>query len=262
MSADDPKDRIKGAPRKRWVNRKMHDGREPFFPNFLLKEWIAGAMFLTAFMIWVINNHVHLGSIANPSDSTYIPMPDWYFYFLYQFLKYFPGPDLAWGTVAIPIISILLLMFVPWLDRGKTRRPIHRPIAATAMVLFVFMSIWLTAEAYQQHQYEVSGSAGGGTTSATGGLPFAVSHPTSTALLNTSMPGYTVFQNTCSGCHGTDLKGGFGPELLGIGNAATSSQLLPVVKKGFNPNMPPSGGLTSSVQLQQVVDWLATQTQK
>ncbi len=266
MSSENSQDKIPGTPRKRYVYPKMHDGKEPFFPNFLLKEWIVGAMFLTAFMIWVINNHVVLGSIANPSDSNYIPMPDWYFYFLYQFLKYFSGPNLVWGTFWIPIISMVILFGIPWLDRGKTRKIQHRPLAAISMVLFVFMCIWLTAEAYQQHQYEVGGSAAASTsatsTGGSGGLPFAVSHPKNTTILNTSMPGYTIFQNNCAGCHGSDLKGVIGPELLGIGNKASATQLQTVITKGFSPNMPPSGGLSSTQQVKQVAQWLATQTQQ
>ncbi len=103
----------------------------------------------------------------------------------------------------------------------------------------------------------------GGTQSASsGGLPFATQHPASTKLLDTSMPGYTLFQQTCSGCHGAGLQGVVGPSLLGIGNVGTSAQIAPVITKGFSPMMPPSGGLSSASQVQQVADWLAKQTQK
>ena len=66
----------------------------------------------------------------------------------------------------------------------------------------------------------------------------------------------------CAGCHGQNLEGSVGPELRGIGNVASSSQLLPVITKGFPLNMPPGGGLTNKSQLQQIADWLSQQKQK
>ncbi len=259
MSAEDPRQKIPGVPRHRREFKALADGREPFFPNFLLKEWIAGAVFLAGFMLWVIYNPVILGPKADPTDTTFIPVPDWYFLFLFQFLKYFPGPDIILPGVVIPVIAILLMMFVPWLDRSKSRRPFRRPLATASMMLFIFMSIWLTAEAWGQHEVEIG--AGVAQASSSNGLPFAVQHPTSKALLNTSMPGYTIFQQNCAGCHGSQLEGSVGPELRGIGNVATAQQLLPVVTKGFSPMMPPGGGLSDPKQLQSVVDWLAQQKQ-
>lgn len=95
-------------------------------------------------------------------------------------------------------------------------------------------------------------------------LPFPPKNPTSKTLLATSMPGYTLYQTTCSGCHGNDLEGGmFGPELRGIGNIATSTQLHKfIASTKYSMGMPPDGDLHSPAQIQQVSDWLAKQTQK
>ncbi len=262
-SSEDPREKLSDAPRHRQTYRDLYDGREPFFPNFLLKEWIIGAMFIVGFLIWVLLNKVGLGSIANPNDSSYIPVPDWYFLFLYQALKYYPGNGEVFGAFLVPVIVTLLLIFLPWIDWSKNRRPFKRPLATASMVLVIIMMSWLTAEAWAQHQAEVGGSAAGGSSSSSSsGLPFAVQHPTSTALMATSMPGYQLFENTCAGCHGQNLEGSVGPELRGIGNVASSSQLLPVITKGFPPNMPPGGGLTNKSQLQQIADWLSQQKQK
>ncbi len=259
MSSEDPREKIKGTPRHFRTHRELHDGREPFFPNFLLKEWIVGAMFIVGFLIWVLLNHVGLSAQANPNDSSYIPVPDWYFLFLYQALKYYPGSGIVFGAFLVPVIITLLLIFLPWIDWSKSRRPFKRPLATGSMVIAIVMMSWLTAEAWAQHQEEMSASSGGSSSS---GLPFQVQHPTSTALMSTSMPGYKLFENTCGACHGSNLEGAFGPELRGIGNVASSSQLLPVIQKGFPPNMPPGGGLTNTSQLQQIADWLAAQKQK
>ena len=109
-----------------------------------------------------------------------------------------------------------------------------------------------------------SGGSSSGTQSASGGpdgLPFQPQSPKSKTLLDTSMPGYTIFNSTCSGCHGSDLEGSVGPELRGIGNVANESTLVSFITSGKGM-MPAGGGLTSSAQIKQVADWLMKQTQK
>ncbi len=93
------------------------------------------------------------------------------------------------------------------------------------------------------------------------GLPFQPQSPKSKTLLDTSMPGFAIFNNTCSGCHGSDLEGSVGPELRGIGNVANEATLVKFITSGKDI-MPPGGGLTSPAQITQVADWLMKQTQK
>lgn len=110
-----------------------------------------------------------------------------------------------------------------------------------------------------------TGTGGGTKTYSSGGftgLAFPVSNPANTKLMATTLPGYTIFQNQCSVCHGTGLLGSVGPELLGIGNVSTEPKLLAAVTHGFPPLMPPAGGLTDPTQIKEVVAWLSQQKQK
>ncbi|QSO45708.1 menaquinol-cytochrome c reductase cytochrome b/c subunit [Alicyclobacillus mengziensis] len=247
-------ERIPGTPRYRQHLLK-NPGTEPFFPNFLLKEWIAGAVFLSAFMLWVVFNPVVLGSKANPDDTSFIPVPDWYFLFLYQILKYYPGSDIVFGTVLVPMIGALLLIFTPWLDTSKQRHPYKRPLATLSMVLMTFLTIWLTNEAAVQHKAEVAASSG----QASSGLPqVPKKDPSQITLVDTSMPGYTLFEQTCATCHGKKGEGGFGPPIYAISKYWNAQQLTQFVE---NPQggMPKNGTLTSTQQVQQVVQWLEKQ---
>ncbi len=72
-----------------------------------------------------------LGDLADPNNTNFIPIPDWYFLFLYQLLKFewAGGPFIVIGTVVIPGIAFTALLLAPWLDRSKERRPLKRPIA-------------------------------------------------------------------------------------------------------------------------------------
>src|SRR5690554_2128252 len=88
---------------------------EPFWPNFLLREWMVGAVFLVGFLCLVVAHPAPLERIADPTDSSYIPLPDWYFMFLYQLLKYefASGNFTVIGSVVIPGIAFGALMLAP-----------------------------------------------------------------------------------------------------------------------------------------------------
>ena len=77
---------------------------EAFYPDYLLKEWMVGSVFLIGYLILTAVNPSPLERIADPLDTTYIPVPDWYFLFLYQLLKYSyaSGPYNVIGTIIIP----------------------------------------------------------------------------------------------------------------------------------------------------------------
>lgn len=244
-------ERIPGTPRYRH-HHLMNPGTEPFIPNFLLKEWIVGSVFLLAFVLWIVFNPVDLGTKANPDDTSFIPVPDWYFLFLYQILKYFPGNFEVWGTVIMPLIGAVLLLSAPWLDVRKTRHPYKRPIATLSMVLTIFVTIWLTNEAAVQHEAELHPPV-------SAGLPQVPAIPVSQIhLIDTTMPGYKIFSTTCANCHGGSGQGGLGPPIYAIGKYWDKKQLLDFVNKGMG-QMPPKGTLTNEADVVKVVDWLSKQ---
>jgi mono/diheme cytochrome c family protein len=74
--------------------------------------------------------------VADPSDATYVPRPEWYFLWLFQLLKYFPGKLEMLGAHGIPLLLVGLLLLLPFLDRRPERRLWKRPIAALG-ALFV-----------------------------------------------------------------------------------------------------------------------------
>jgi len=93
-----------------------------------------------------------LADRANPSDTTFTPVPEWYFLFYYELLKYFRGPWEIVGTVVLPVLFFALLVILPFLDRRPERRPFSRPIAigaggALLVVVFTFLTVSLRAVA-------------------------------------------------------------------------------------------------------------------
>ena len=86
-----------------------------FYPDVIYKDLlVAFGVFLIllglAIFVGVANEPP-----ADPSDTSYIPRPEWYFLFLFEMLKFFPG-SLEWvGTVIIPGIFVLALLLLPFM---------------------------------------------------------------------------------------------------------------------------------------------------
>ena len=75
---------------------------------------------------------------ADPGTTSFIPRPDWFFFFLFYLLRIFKWPEsVILGTVGIPTLCLILLLALPFLDVRAERRIIRRPVALVAGVLVV-----------------------------------------------------------------------------------------------------------------------------
>jgi menaquinol-cytochrome c reductase cytochrome b/c subunit len=82
---------------------------------------------------------------ADPGTTSFVPRPDWYFYFLFYLLRVFKWPETVFlGTVGVPTIALILLIGVPFYDRRRERRLSRRPVAVVGAVLVVFSMAILT----------------------------------------------------------------------------------------------------------------------
>src|SRR5262249_35489592 len=82
---------------------------------------------------------------ADPGTTSFVPRPDWYFYFLFYLLRIFKWPDsVILGTVGIPTIIIVLMLLLPFLDRRQERRLSRRPVAVGITILTVIAMGTLT----------------------------------------------------------------------------------------------------------------------
>ena len=84
---------------------------------------------------------VPLERMADPTDTSYIPRPEWYFLFLFQILKVFEGPLEVVGTVVLPTLAILALILTPFIDRSKVVRVRQRTLAAGIVDTYLLKSV-------------------------------------------------------------------------------------------------------------------------
>jgi quinol---cytochrome c reductase cytochrome c subunit, bacillus type len=82
---------------------------------------------------------------ADPATTSFVPRPDWYFYFLFYLLRIFKWPDsVILGTIGIPTIIIVLMFALPFVDMRRERRLSRRPVAVVIFILTVIAMGTLT----------------------------------------------------------------------------------------------------------------------
>jgi mono/diheme cytochrome c family protein len=78
------------------------------------------------------------GEKADPGTTSFVPRPDWYFYFLFYLLRIFKWPEtVILATVGIPTLALVLLLALPFVDLRRERRLSRRPVAIVAAALTV-----------------------------------------------------------------------------------------------------------------------------
>ncbi|MEP6991271.1 MAG: c-type cytochrome [bacterium] len=242
---------------------------EPFYPRQVIIDMtfvliVMGLLGMLAHFV-----PVALGPIADPSNGTYLPRPEWYYLPFFQWLKFWEGAKTVIGVVIIPAVLLALIVFLPFLDRGRERRPWKRPIPVGAVLIVLIGLIGLgmqsrlddsrdpttVAQIAKQDLAEsqfvhapfeplAAPSDSGGAAPATAATGATASAVPSKAASR----GKTLFDSHgCSGCHGVDgAGGGIGPALTGISGRFSPAQLTALLKA---PNAGMKAGGMSALTL-------------
>ena len=118
---------------------------KPFFPYAILKDSAMAFIVLLVVVAMSLVLGAEQGPKADPTTTTYVPRPEWYFFFLFELLRVLKPPYLVpVATIGIPTIAMVLLLLLPFYDRNPERRPERRPIATTAGVLTIIAMAYLT----------------------------------------------------------------------------------------------------------------------
>src|ERR687887_2394941 len=118
---------------------------KPFFPYAVTKDSVMAAIVLGIIVLLAILFGAELGPKADPTTTTYTPRPEWYFFFLFELLRVVKPPALVFiATVGIPTVCLVLLLLLPFIDRGPERNPLRRPIAMTAGLATIAAMTYLT----------------------------------------------------------------------------------------------------------------------
>jgi len=196
---------LAGAGGKWDASRNMPDKTEPLFPHQIFKDSIFILIVFFAIAALAVLSPAGLEPQADPTDTTYNPRPEWYFYFVFQLLRIFEGRYEVIGTFVLPTIAGMLLMLLPFVDRSPERAPAKRKALMSLAAVAVAVVMGLTIM---------------------GSMAPVVQAPSVTAP--SVLAGRLLYdKNGCGACHSIHAKGGtIGPDLTHVGAKRDGDWLL------------------------------------
>ncbi len=118
---------------------------KPFFPYAVAKDSLMAVVVMLAIILMSLTLGAELGPKADPTTTTYVPRPEWYFFFLFELLRVIKPAELVpLATIGVPTIAMILLFLLPFYDRSPERRPERRPIATAAGIFTIAAMALLT----------------------------------------------------------------------------------------------------------------------
>ena len=210
---------------------------KPFFPYAVAKDAAMACIVMAVIITMSLVLGAELGSKANPTTTTYVPRPEWYFFFLFEVLRVVKPPSLVGlATIGVPTICMILLFLLPFYDRGPERRPERRPVATITGIAVILLMGYLT----------YSGANAGSPTAIELATPAAVKQAGGVQLAEYEAGKKAVAQSGCLACHkiGENGNAGPGPNLTDIASrlprqAIARTLVNPTAPMPSFKNLPP-----------------------
>jgi ubiquinol-cytochrome c reductase cytochrome b subunit len=201
--------------------------KRKFFPEQVFKDTVGVAVAFIILFVMAVVAKVPLERLADPTDTAYIPRPEWYFLFLFQTLKFFKGPLETVGSVVLPGVAVLTLFLIPFIDRGPMIRLGKRTFAISFVILAAIAWTGLTTAAVvttPKNQESADVTETPATETPEAAPPSAASTTPATPelaawqrLTPEELAGLGLFKKQgCTGCHAGAGQQGIGPDLTKI----------------------------------------------
>jgi menaquinol-cytochrome c reductase cytochrome b/c subunit len=222
---------------------------KPFFPYAVAKDSIMALIVMLVIIFLALMFGAEIAPKANPTTTTYVPRPDWYFFFLFEVLRVMKNvPKFTpMATIGVPTFCMILLFLLPFYDRSPERRIERRPIALAAGIATIAAVAFLT---YQ-----------GADTGSPNSVDLKPPASLTASQKQTFMAGEVVVgESGCLACHviGSNGNNGPGPVLTHVG-ATVPAQAIASTLRNPTPPMPSFKNLAqnSPQKFQQLVGFLS-----
>jgi mono/diheme cytochrome c family protein len=198
--------------------KKEKEKGVPFFPDIIFKDTIAALVVFIILASLAYFAGAPLEARANPADTTYTPRPEWYFLFLFQALKYFPGKLEVVGAMVLPGLFILLLLLLPFIDKSPKRHFLNRPFASISALVVVAGIAFLTIASVRE------------------------APPPQEALIVDNAA--ALYAANCANCHGPSI------------DVPSETDLHQVIASGTHEGMPAWGGDLSTDEIDALAGFI------
>ena len=204
-----------------------------FWPDQVFRDAVACLAVLATVLFLVIRTRgAELTAPADPSEPYSAARPEWYFLFLFQLLKYFPGGTEIWGAIIIPTLVLAVVFCIPFLGKWRLGHRFNLGLL-WSLLAGIGLLTWLAMAEDRRNPDYVTGLAQAQREAhrvvvlaqSPAGIP-----PTGAVGLLRADPltqGPKLFARNCASCHRYDGHDGLGhtpqdpqsaPELKGFGS--------------------------------------------
>ncbi len=199
---------------------------KPFFPYIVAKDATMAVIVMFVIIFLSLMFGAELGPKADPTTTTYVPRPEWYFFFLFEVLRVMKAVPkyTPFATIGVPTLCMIMLFLLPFYDRSPERRIQRRPVALAAGLTTILAIAYLTYE----------GAATGSPNSVDMAPPASLT-PSEVATFRAGE--LVVGQSGCLACHviGENGNNGPGPPLTHIGSVLRPGAIASTLR---NPTAP------------------------
>ncbi len=225
----------------------------PFLGDALLKDILFSALVVTAVVLFaaLIGPKGPTGP-PNPALPDANPRPEWPFLWLFALLSLSPPAAETFIMLVLPVVLVVGLLLVPFINNKGERAPSRRPMAVLGVIV-----IYTTLAALTYEGIRAPWSPD---------MTAWTSDPIPERMVTQSEPvelqGALVFQyKNCRNCHALDGVGGKrGPDLSSIGVKMSRNRLIDQVSNGTpgGGNMPAYGKQISPAQMDALIAFLVS----
>ena len=162
-----------------------------FWPDIVVLDAVIATSLVL--LLFLVGHFVGAGLElpADPSDSSYVPRPEWYFLPFFQLLKLVPGSMESIAAVGVPGALVLVLVLLPFFDRRSARAFNRRPVARVSLFALLGGIVLLLGASIREPK------------------PTAIAPEVGRVLNSAERAGRALFdRQQCGGCHIVAGKGG------------------------------------------------------
>jgi ubiquinol-cytochrome c reductase cytochrome b subunit len=196
-----------------------------FWPDQVLKDAVACLAMMATVLFLIVRHRLfsapgplgaELGAPADPSEPFSAARPDWYFLFLFQLLKYFPGGKEVWGAIVIPGLLMGVIFLMPFIGRWRLGHRFNVGLLCALLAGAGLLTYLAVAEDAKNVTYQAAVMEADRAAERVKELahsPTGIPSAGAAALLRSDplTQGPKLFAKNCASCHrydGTDGMGG------------------------------------------------------
>ncbi len=137
---------------KQKINKRYErelDKGERFWPDTIFRDVVMSLGIFLLLILLASFVGIPAEPKADPSDTSYIPRPEWYFLFLFKFLALYGQlpviGKIEWlATVLVPSVAIGVLTLLPFIEKSPNRYYSKRVLPISIMTIMVTGIVMLT----------------------------------------------------------------------------------------------------------------------